>query len=184
MTLEESIAQLKLGLINISMIPAIAMKAFEEGAESESLIILSGMNDKDYSYDIELYLNKAIDELKVKNYKSDEAIFILANYYVNQVIENRISSIQAISEIKHKCWEDKSFNLKNHKYLFDSVSFESIISDWYNYYEINVDVNWKKTLFKSIDKRKKEIEDNLKSDLIKWQKDYLEKKITEIKNEK
>lgn len=79
MTIEESIAKMNLGELAISQIPVIALDWLKSGKQSESLVILAGMNENDNYFEIKQYLDKALDELGVKSHFDLEAAYILAN---------------------------------------------------------------------------------------------------------
>lgn len=181
MTIEESIAKLNLGEMSISQFPAIAMIQLENGVESESLIILAGMSEKDNSFEIKEYLNKVIDELQVKEYKSNSAAFVLANFYVQEYKSGKTSINEAISKIKNDCWENSNVEIKSTKYIYDSIKFGKIIGTWYEYNEIDEHTDWIKRSKKSISQIKAVMEEELINGLLQWESEFLKSKLAEIK---
>jgi len=181
MTIEESIAKLNLGEMRLSQFPVIAMSQLENGIESESLIILAGMSKKDNSFEIKEYLNKVIEELNVSVYKSNDAAFILANFYVQEYKSGKTNINEAISRIKNDCWENSNVEIENTKYIYDSIKFEKVIGTWYEYNEIDEHTDWVKRSKKSFSHIKVEMEEELISDLLLWESEFLKNKIAEIK---
>lgn len=96
MTLEASIAKFNLGELVISQFPKIAVEALKSGVESESLVILAGMNDKDNSFEIKEYLDCVIKELGIVSHKSLQAAFVLADAYIDSFKKEEIDIIECI----------------------------------------------------------------------------------------
>lgn len=181
MTIEESIAKFNLGEVSLSQFPAIAMNQLENGIESESLIILAGMSEKDNPFEIKEYLNKVIDELHVNVYESNDAAFVLANFYVQEYKSGMTNINEAISKIKNDCWENSNVEIESTKYIYDSIQFGKVIGTWYEYNEIDKHTDWVKRSKKSVSQVKSEMEEELISDLLLWESEFLKNKLAEIK---
>ncbi len=181
MTIEESIAKLNLGELSISQFPKIAMEQLKKGIESDSLIILGGMNETDNPFEIKEYLDNVIDELNISIHKSNDAAFILANYYVQEYKKGNLSVNDAISKIKNDCWENSNVEIVSNKYIYDTISFGRIIGVWYDYHEIDEHTDWVKKSNKSIAQVKIEMEAELISNLLHWENEFLNNKLAELK---
>jgi len=181
MTLEVSIAKFNLGEMSITQFPKIAMEQIENGIESESLIILAGMGEKDSAFEIKEYLDAAIDELNITIYKSNEAAYILANYYVQECKNGNLHINEAIYKIKNECWESDLVKITSEKYIYDSIKFEKIIGSWYEYNEIDEFIDWVKKSKKSIPQINEELEEELYNNLLHWENNFLKSKLEQIK---
>lgn len=180
MTLEESIAKLNLGELSLSQFPQIALHSLEKGLVSESLLILAGMNDKDNIFEIKQYLNSTLTELGVKSYESLDAAYILANYYVNKVKSGELNAIDGISRIKNECWDNCQNLIESNVYLYDGIQFQGIIGPWYEYYEIDEQMQWVKESDATSDEIKLKIEKDLTESLLKWQSEFLNKELERL----
>lgn len=180
MTLEESIAKLNLGELSLSQFPRIALQSLEKGLESESLLILAGMNDRDNIFEIREYLSSTLKELSVKSYESLDAAYILANCYVNKVKSGELNIIDGISRIKNECWDNCQNLIDSNEYLYDGIQFERIIGAWYEYYEIDEQIQWVKETDASSDEIKLKIEKDLIEFLLKWQDEFLNKELERL----
>ena len=173
MTLKESIAKMNLGELTISQFPKIAMDRLQNGVESESLIILAGMNENDNTFEIKEYLDKTLQELKIKSYSKLDSAFILANYYINKTRNGEINAVECVSKIKNECWGNCESLINSNKFLYDGVQFHEIIGSWYEYIEIDEQPKWLKESEKTISEIKTEIENQLKVDIFNWQERFL-----------
>lgn len=181
MKLEESIAKFNLGELVISQFPKIALETLQSGIESESLVILAGMNDRDNSFEIREYLDYVIEELGIVSYQSLEAAFVLANAYIESFKKNKIDVIECIYRIKNECWDNCPNLISSNEYLFDGIQFHQIIGTWYQYYEIDGWTEWVKKSGKGINELKAEAEKDLEKLILEWQTEFLERKLQSIK---
>ena len=180
MNLEASIAKLNLGELSLSQFPEIAMKALEEGIESESLVILAGINDSENSFEIREYLDCVIKELGIISHQSLSAGFVLANAYVESFKIKEIDIIECIYRIKNECWDNCQNEIESNEYLYDGIKFDKIIGPWYEYNEIDVRTAWVKESGKSVSQLKLEIKQDLENMILKWQSEYLNDKIKSL----
>ena len=180
MTFEESIAKFNLGELPITQLPKIALNAVMSGLESESLIILAGMNENDNSLEIQQYLDNVIKELGLKSYHSIDAAFILANSYINSFKKGEINISQCIYNIKNECWDNCRDQIDSIEYLYDGIQFHEIIGPWYEYDEIDEHTDWVKKSNKSISQIRKDFEKELSSLISIWQEEFLSTKLTKL----
>lgn len=174
-------AKFKLGGLSLSQFPEIALKLLENGIESESLIILAGMSKQDNSFEIKEYLDRTIDELGVDIYEFNEAAFILANYYLKEFKNGNLNVGEAIVKIHGECWGNIFVEIVSEKYIYDSIKFGKIIALWFDYDEVDEYVDWVKRSKKSLNQIKTKMEEDLGSNLLLWEDEFLKSKIAEIK---
>ena len=181
MNLEASIAKFNLGELVISQFPKIALEAIKTGVESESLIILGGMNDRDNSFEIKEYLDCVIKELGIVSHKSLNAAFILANAYIESFKNKELDVIECIYRIKNECWDNCRNEIKSDEYLFDGIKFQKIIGPWYEYCDIDEWTDWVKNSDKTLSEIKNEMEKDLEKKIVEWQSGYLNDKLENIR---
>ena len=182
MNLEAYIAKFNLGELVISQFPKIAMEALQKGINSESLLILAGMNDRDNPFEIKQYLDQVIEELGIASHKSLNAAYVLSNAYIESFKNEEVDIIECIYSIKNECWDNCQNEIISDRYLFDGIQFQQIIGSWYEYNEIDEWTDWVKRSGKSVTEIKNGIEKDLKKMIIDWQTEYLKDKLKNIRN--
>lgn len=139
MNFKESIANYFLGNVSVKQLPSIALIGLLENIESESLVILAGMNKFDDSWLIEKYFRKSIEELKYYEIKELEAAIIMLVYYLRKIISNPKEAYKLMSQIDYEIYsinDWKKITGKDVNYLGEELGLEMMyiwyreIQDW------------------------------------------------------
>ncbi len=155
------------GNLTASDLPKVEYKGILEGLESESLIILAGMGDKDNSLELEQYFSLSLKELNLQLPELREAAIQLALYYADEIIDRRLDPIAGVYKILNKCLDTYDFSKENKKYAFDSTGFENIYGLYWNYDElIEADRPWDQV--KSDEALMEEVKTELLAEVVKW----------------
>jgi len=133
MTFKEKVARYIIGLYSYSHMPEIALTALEEGIESESLLILAGMNDKDPTYERQKYFDNGIEEINFTYPNKKEAGFILLKYNLEQMVKNPDSAFEIMQRIENEIFLPifhKEELQDEKKYVGQELGMEHIYT-WY-----------------------------------------------------
>ena len=84
MTFKQKIADYVLVNRSLNQLPNIAASGLAEGFESESLLILAGMNKNDNSFELDYYFNRMMAELEIELPSKLEAANVLIYLYLNE----------------------------------------------------------------------------------------------------
>lgn len=173
MDLEIGLAKYNLGELSMSEFPDIALKLVESGIESDSLLMLASMPRNSSSWELQPYVEAAIDEMNLKTYSSLEAAYVVANYYVELFKKGELSIFAVIYKIKNECWDNCHDVIINSKYQLDGVGFEAIIASWYEYMDADESTEWIQTSEKSLSEIQSELEKELEVLVLEWQETFL-----------
>ncbi len=113
MTFVEKIADYVLGSRTPSQFPDIGLSGISEYPESESLLILAGMNYRDNSFELIEYFNQALHEIKMKLPSKLEAANTLISYYLNKLILNPENGILLMTKIQDEIYYANDWSYLN-----------------------------------------------------------------------
>jgi hypothetical protein len=134
MNFKEKIANYCLGNFQLNHFPSIALTALEEGIESESMLILAGMCDRDNTFEIQQYIDSSINELKIVFPDKYTSAQILLSYYFNKMINYPELAYEIMIVIdndimKKVDWENE-LQLPKIKYVGEELGLEKVYT-WY-----------------------------------------------------
>lgn len=177
MNIRESIANYKLGNSVLSDFPKIAIDALEKGYDSESLVILAGLNSKTNSFEIKEYLESSLFELGIKIEDEFDSFIVLSKYYTNQILTGEVNSVEGTYKLKNNCIDNCSSIPDSKDYLLDGINFQKAIGLWYEFYEIS-DNEW-------ANKEKKRMDEEnqiklLRSEIENWDESYLNREFLKV----
>jgi hypothetical protein len=142
MKFRELVAKYELGILNWFHLPEIAYSAIQENIESESLIILAGMNDKDPISERKYYFEKGLKEIDYKILSKLESAEILLKYYLEDMISNPISAYETMILIDNEIYKQldwkKELGLSEKMYVGEELGLQKLytwyreIQDWYD----------------------------------------------------
>ncbi|MBK8242570.1 MAG: hypothetical protein IPK88_04025 [Saprospiraceae bacterium] len=133
MNFKEKISNYILGNISNSQLPEIGLIGLKENLESESLVILAGMNENDNSFEIEEYYKRALAELNFAEPNKIEAAKILLIHYLNKMISNPNQVFKFMSNIDNEIYKQEDWKLIlkiEAKYLGEEIGLEKLFT-WY-----------------------------------------------------
>ena len=160
MNFKQQLANYILGNLNTSDLPKIGLIGLQSGLESESLIILAGLSEKDNLFEIDAYFKKAIEELDIKLPEEAIAAIDLINYYADLIKNKQIDPYLGVEKIVNQVLF-KNDLFKNEMFLFDSIGFQKIYSLFDTCCELEcADIPWDK------EKTNNEWIEELKRDII------------------
>ena len=169
LTFKQLIAAYVTGNLTESDLPKAAYAGLQEGLESESLIILAGMGDKDNSLELEQYFAMSLKELDLQLPEQREAAVQLALYYADEICEGRLDPVEGVYKILTNCLFSYDFTKANMKYAFDSIGFEYVYGLYDTYDDLNnADKPWDEA--KSNDELMEEVKTELFTEVEKWKK--------------
>ena len=133
MDFNELLADYFLGNKPNGQLPDIALKGVIEGIESESLLILAGMHERDNQHEIVHYFDLAMAELKIKKFTELECANILLIYYLKKIIDCKPRAFELMQKIHNDIYTNINFakqTSKNSKYFGDALNLEKMYT-WY-----------------------------------------------------
>lgn len=134
MTFKEKIANFVLGNHSIVQLPEIAIVALNEGLESESLLILAGMSNKDNTFEIETCFKKSIEELGYELPNKISSAKIVLEFYLRLILIKNEKAFDIMSIINNKIYRqfdwEKEPKRKGKKYVGDELGLERMFT-WY-----------------------------------------------------
>lgn len=155
-----------LGNNTISDLPRIGLIGLNEGLESESLIILAGLSEKDNTFEIEKYYKNTISELSIELPDKIHASIELAQFFADLVIDRKLDPILGVNKMIRKCFDHCDFG-ESKKYAMDNIGFEAVYGLYWSFDDLkNADRPWDKN--KSNSQLMIEIKEEIISELIKW----------------
>jgi len=171
MNFKQLISSYILGNLTTSALPKIGLTGLMSGLDSESLVILAGLSEKDNPFEIKAYFLKALDELDIELPDETIAAMDIITYYANMIRNNQIDSFLGIEKIVKEVLYKTDAIAKNIKFAYDGVGFEKI----YSLYDTCCDLEYadrpwdnKKTNNELIKECKKEIEIEIEKWLTHW----------------
>ena len=133
MNFRQLLADYYLGNKSTSQLPEIALKGIQEGIESDSLLILAGMNQNDNLHEINQYFKHAETELNIKELQPLESANILLEYYLNIMVKNPNQAYELMDKIHNNIYTNIKFEeiiTENSKYLGSELGLERMYT-WY-----------------------------------------------------
>lgn len=131
MNFQQKLADFVLGNRTISQHPDIALTGLNEQMESESLVILAGMNDQDNTFELEQYFEQMLSELQIELQTKMEAANILLNFYMKLMVAEPTRAFELMTKIKNDI--DDSFDWPQedtNKYLGEELGLQHLYT-WY-----------------------------------------------------
>lgn len=151
----------------LSQLPELALVGLEEGFESESLLILAGMNNNDNSFEINQYFERTLYELNIELPEKRKAALIYAEGIIDEIIEGKKDVIKGTYEIYNNAIGSYDFFSETIEYCYDSVGFAKAYGLYDNYYDLkDSDYRWDRK--KSNEILMKEIRNELFEELKNW----------------
>jgi hypothetical protein len=134
MNFKEKIANYCLGNLQRNHLPSIALTALEEGIESESLLILASMSDRDNVFELQQYFDSSINELELVLPDKYTSAQILLSYYINEMIIYPDKAYEIMILIDNQImgqvdWE-KELALPKIEYVGEALGLENLYT-WY-----------------------------------------------------
>lgn len=133
LTFKEKIAKYIIGVYSYSHLPEIALTALKEGYESESLLILAGMTDKDTTYERQMYFENGIEEIYYNYPNKKEAGFILLKFYLEQMVKKPDSAFELMQLIENEIFHPIFYKEKKQgkkKFVGQELGMEHMYT-WY-----------------------------------------------------
>lgn len=167
MNFDQLIAKYVTGNWTTSDLPKLGVAGLQQGLDSESLVILAGLSEKDNSFEIKQYFDKTLEELQVDLPDKRTAAIELAIYYAQKIVEERIDPIEGTWNIINDCLGSYDFFAETKHYVMDSIGFEKAYGLYDTYDELrHADHSWSKT--KTNDQLKEEVKLELIEELKNW----------------
>ena len=130
----EKIANYRLGNISRSQFPDIAMTALNENIESDSILILAGMSDRDNTFELEQYFNKSLEELNISLPDKLISAKILIRYYLNEIILNQNEVFKIMQIIDNEIYKQvdwvSELNISRKEFVGEELGLERMYT-WY-----------------------------------------------------
>jgi hypothetical protein len=134
MNFQEKLANYVLGNLTRSYFPDIALTALNEGIESESLLILAGMTDRDNTFELQKYFEGSLIELAITLPNKTEAAHLLLRYYLGEMISHPDKAFEAMykidNDIYHQVDWQQELGVKDKKFVGDELGLERLYT-WY-----------------------------------------------------
>lgn len=134
MNFKEKLANYCLGNYQRSHFPSIAVTALEEGVESESILILACMSDRDNVFELQQYFDSSISELEIVLPNKYTSAQILLSYYLCKMISTPESAYEIMITIdndilKQVDWENE-LKIPQVDYVGQELGLEKMCT-WY-----------------------------------------------------
>lgn len=136
MNFQQALANYALGNVSHSKIPEIGINGLKEGLDSESLIILAGLSERDNSFEILHYFDKALQELNVKMPEKEDAVFVLMAYYLDAVLDGEIDPVEGVGKIYNDILLQTELFYESKFYVYDSINFHHIYGLYDSYLDL------------------------------------------------
>jgi len=133
MNFRQLLADYYLGNKSTSQLPEIALKGIQEGIESDSLLILAGMNGNDNQHEIAQYFKHAEIELNIKEFPPLDSANILLKFYLNKMVNNPDEAYELMGKIHNYIYTNfklEEVTTENTKYLGSELGLEKMYT-WY-----------------------------------------------------
>ena len=167
MNFKQHLAKYVSGNLTTGQLPELAILGIEEGYESESLLMLAGMNDRDNSFEIQEYFKKTLAELNLELPDKRNAALQYITGIVQDILTEKRDLIDGLNEIKRNAIDSYDFFSETKKYVYDSIGFE-VIYGLYDTYDDLLNPLCKWDSKKSIETLKSETRTELMLELKKW----------------
>src|SRR5690606_23734380 len=116
-----------------SDLPKLGLAGLQQGLDSESLVILAGLSDKDNSFEIKQYFDKTLEELQINLPDKRTAAIELAVFYAQEIVDKRMDPIDGTWKIINYCLRSYDFYGETKNYVMDSIGFENAYGLYYTY---------------------------------------------------
>ena len=134
MNFQEKLAAYVLGNLSFSHFPGIAFTGLRHGIESESLLILAGMSNRDNAFELQNYFDKSLRELDISPPSKIEAAKILLSYYLGEMIAHPERAFEVMctvdNDIYHRVNWLKELGVKEKKFVGEELGLERLYT-WY-----------------------------------------------------
>lgn len=134
MNFREKIAYYCLGNYNRSHFPNFAQTAIEEGFESESILILASMSDRENVFELQQYFDASLRELNISLPSKYLSAQILLIYYLNTMIDNPICAYDFMIKIDNEIMKQvdwaSELAMSKTQYVGQELGLEKIYT-WY-----------------------------------------------------
>ncbi|WP_245986545.1 hypothetical protein [Marinoscillum furvescens] len=103
-----------------------------EQLESESLVILAGMNEQDNSFELDQYFQQMLSELQIKLPTKMEAANILLNYFMTQMVAEPTRAYELMTAIQNNVYYAIKWPESNseNQYMGHELGLEKLYT-WY-----------------------------------------------------
>lgn len=133
MNFYQKLADFVLGNRATGQLPDIALTGMYEQYNSESLLILAGMTDKDNAFELEQYFNKMLQELKINLPSKLIAAYILLDYYLKLMVSEPEDAFRIMTKINNiyrsNNWIESNPELSNN-YVGEELGLQNVYT-WY-----------------------------------------------------
>ncbi|MEP3388855.1 MAG: hypothetical protein ABJO02_11745 [Reichenbachiella sp.] len=131
MNFQQKLADYVLENRTTSQIPDIAITGMAEGLESDSLIILAGMNDRDNTFELQQYFEQMLLELKLELPNKLSAANTLITFHLERMINEPEQSFEIMTTIKNQVDDSFDWPMENTtKYLGEELDLHHLYT-WY-----------------------------------------------------
>jgi len=131
MNFQQKLADFVLSNRTTSQHPDIALTGVNQQLDSESMIILAGMNQQDNSFELQQYFEQMLTELQIDLPSKIEAARILIDYYLKIMISEPEEAFKLMTTIQNDI--DHSFDWPQQnttKYLGEELGIQHLYT-WY-----------------------------------------------------
>jgi hypothetical protein len=134
MNFQQKLADFVLTNRTTSQHPDIALTGMHEQLESESLVILAGMNDRDNTFELDQYFRQMLSELQIELPSKIESVDILLNYYMNLIVAEPNRAFELMrkihNQVHHAVEWPESHSSNKKKYVGEELGLEHLYT-WY-----------------------------------------------------
>lgn len=134
MNFQEKLANYILGNLTRNYFPDIALAALNQGIESESLLILAGMTDRDNTFELQKYFEGSLMELDITLPSKIEAAQLLLRYYLAEMIAHPEKAFEAMIKIDNDIYHQvdwlEELGLTGKKFVGEELGLERLYT-WY-----------------------------------------------------
>lgn len=179
MNFKQQLSNYILGNLTTSNLPKVGLAGLESGLDSESLVILAGLSEKDNLFEIDNYFKKALAELDIKLPDQRTAAMDIITYYAILIKNEQIDSYLGIGKIVNEVLNKTDVFDKCEKYRYDNIGFEKIYGLYDTCCELEcADRPWtkEKTNDELIEDCKREIIMEIEKWLISWGENHYDNK--------
>lgn len=134
MNFQEKLANYVLGNLTGSYFPDIALTALSQGIESESLLILAGMSDRDNTFELQKYFDGSLRELGISLPSKIEAAQSLLSYYLGEMIAHPENAFRVMNRIDNDIYQQvdwlKELEIVKKEFVGEELGLERMFT-WY-----------------------------------------------------
>ncbi|MFD2147444.1 hypothetical protein [Mucilaginibacter antarcticus] len=165
MTFKELLAKYVSGNLSTLQLPLVAQTGLTEGLESESLIILAGLDNNENGFVVNQYFRRSIDELNIELPDKRTAALQYAFGIAKDIIERKREVIEAFPEMCYKAILSYHFEEETINYVYDSIFFERLYGLYHEYDDLLAVHVPGDAIY---EKETNEIKNLMLTELIKW----------------